>query len=55
MPEFAANTNIDKAQAARLKEELHRLSIYLAKPENQKRYFTTPYEAASTSYRQRVP
>jgi hypothetical protein len=53
MPEFAATTSIDKASASRLKEEIYRLSLFLARPEQIKQYFSTPYQGTNTSYRAR--
>ena len=55
LPEFMATTNIGKSQITHIKEELLNLGRYLVMPEHQERYFSTPYEAASVGYKQRIP
>lgn len=54
MPEFVANTNIDRQSALRLKEELSRLSLFLAKSESMRRYFSAPYESPSNAYKNKA-
>jgi len=48
MPELIAQTNMDQQSVNRLREELIRITTWLAK--NSTRYFTAEYESASQEY-----
>lgn len=43
MPELIAQTNMDQQSVSRLREELIKLTMWLAIPENIKKYFSVPY------------
>jgi hypothetical protein len=45
---------MDLQSAARLREELHGLTVWLAKQENIIRYLSTPYENQGQDYQERV-
>ena len=48
MPELIAQTNMDQQSVNRLREELAKVTQWLAK--NSARYFTAEYENASQEY-----
>lgn len=48
MPEMIAQTNMDQQSVNRLREELSKLTLWLAK--NLSKYFSVPYENASAEY-----
>jgi hypothetical protein len=43
IPELIAQTNMDQQSVGRLREELIKLTMWLASTENIRKYFSTPY------------
>ncbi|KAF2460638.1 MRG-domain-containing protein [Lineolata rhizophorae] len=54
MPELVAQTNMDHQAVGRLREELSKLTIWLAKEENVQKYFAVEYENAGPEYADRL-
>lgn len=48
MPELIAQTNMDAQSISRLREEIAKMMLWLAK--NSAKYFSTPYFTASQEY-----
>jgi mortality factor 4-like protein 1 len=54
LPELIAQTNMDQQSATRLREEIHCITLWLAKMENIDKYLSTPYENQGNDYMERV-
>jgi hypothetical protein len=54
LPELIAQTNMDLQSASRLREELHGITVWMAKKENILRYLSSPYENQTQDYQERV-
>lgn len=50
MPELVAQTNLDQQSVNRLREELSKLTMWLAKDTNVDKYFSTEYENPGQDY-----
>jgi len=50
MPELIAQTNMDQQSVSRLREELSKMMLWLAKPQAIKKYFSAEYENVSSEY-----
>ncbi|KAF2762174.1 mortality factor 4-like protein-like protein 1 [Pseudovirgaria hyperparasitica] len=54
MPELIAQTNMDQQSVNRLREELVRMTTWLAKEPNVGRYFTSEYESTNSTYKDKI-
>ena len=54
MPELIAQTNMDTQSVNRLREELAKMTMWLAKDANLKKYFAADYMKAGPDYEERV-
>lgn len=50
LPELIAQTNMDLQSVNRLREELHKLTIWLGKEANMQTYFVSEYETPGNAY-----
>ncbi|KAJ9663614.1 Esa1p-associated factor [Coniosporium apollinis] len=53
MPELIAQTNMDQQSVNRLREELSKMTMWLARDASVSRYFSVEYENSSTEYQEK--
>jgi mortality factor 4-like protein 1 len=54
MPELIAQTNMDHQSVNRLREELTKITIWLARDSQVQKYFSVEYENAGLDYTNRA-
>ena len=54
MPELIAQTNMDQQAVNRLREELSKMTMWLARDSSVSRYFSVEYENSTTEYQEKA-